>query len=144
MLADTPTVAELSQVMIHATAPAFILGALASFISLVIGRMNGIIERSRMIGAIPDADERRRHLKQDLPRLRRRSVLLHQSIRYAVASAIVTILLICLAFAMAFFGQQHEFGGALLFVIALALFGISLAYLAREVSIGLTEFDHIG
>lgn len=144
MLVETPTVAELSQVMIHATAPAFILGALASFISVIIGRMNGIMERSRMIGAIPEADTRRQHLKADLPRLRRRSALLHRAVLYAVASAIVTIMLICLAFAMAFFGQQHEVGGALLFVIALGFFGAALVYLVREVAIGLTEFDHIG
>ncbi len=102
MLPDTPTVEQLSQVMIHATAPAFILGALASFISLIIGRMNGIIERSRMIGAIPDTDTHRRHLKEDLPRLRRRSYLLHRAIHFAVGSAIVTTLLICLAFATAY------------------------------------------
>jgi hypothetical protein len=144
MITSTPTVEQLSQVMIHATAPAFILGALASFIALIITRMNGIIERSRMIGAIPDTDTHRRHLKQDLPRLRRRSYLLHRAVHFAVGSAIVTTLLICLAFATAFFGWRHEIGGGLLFVVALVLFGTSLIYLAREVSIGLTEFDHIG
>ncbi|MDF2999031.1 MAG: hypothetical protein K0R27_4668 [Xanthobacteraceae bacterium] len=144
MITETPTTEHLAQVMIHATAPAFILGALASFIALIIGRMNGIIERSRMIGAIRETDAARLHLKEDLPRLRRRSYLLHRAIHLSVASAIVTTLLICLAFATAFFGWRHEIGGGLLFVVALLLFGGALVYLAREVSIGLTDFDHMG
>jgi hypothetical protein len=144
MFDTQPTITQLSEVMVTATAPAFILGAIASFISLIIGRMNGIIERSRMISAIPVDSGDRAHLKADLPRLRKRSALLHKAIRFAVASAIVTIVLICLAFFTAFFGVRHEVGGALMFVIALSLFGISLSFLAREVSIGLSEVDHVG
>lgn len=54
MLSDAaPTIAQLSQAMVQATAPAFILGAQASFISLTFSRMNAIIDRSRSIHAIP-------------------------------------------------------------------------------------------
>ena len=142
MLDSVLTLSHLSQVMVHATAPAFMLGALASFISLIIGRMNGVVERSRMIGQIKDDDVERQVLKSDLPRLKNRSRLLQRSIHFAVASSIATIVLIVLAFVFAFLGVRHEVGGGFIFVVALILFGISLGYLAKEVSIGLSDLDH--
>ena len=36
----------LSQVIAHALAPAFLLGAVAGFASILVGRTNGIIDRS--------------------------------------------------------------------------------------------------
>src|SRR5262245_19345674 len=75
MLPTDASLAHLSQVISHATAPTFLLGAVAAFIAVLVGRMNNIIERSRAINAIPDKDPIRGHLKADLPRLRRRARL---------------------------------------------------------------------
>jgi hypothetical protein len=47
VLPATPSVSELSQVITQAIAPAFLLGALAAFISLLILRMNRVIDRSQ-------------------------------------------------------------------------------------------------
>jgi hypothetical protein len=38
--------------------------------------------------------------------------------------------------------MAHEYGVAILFVAALAVFMLSLVYLARETRIALHEFDH--
>ena len=38
-----PDTGQLSQVMVQATAPAFILGAVAGFISILLGRMTSVI-----------------------------------------------------------------------------------------------------
>src|SRR5262249_51568527 len=51
---DTPTSTQLSQVNAQVTAPAFLLGAVAAFISVLISRMNRIIDRSQALNAIGD------------------------------------------------------------------------------------------
>jgi hypothetical protein len=51
-----PDTALLSQVMVQATAPAFILGAVAGFISILPGRMTSVIDRIRSLNEIVDGD----------------------------------------------------------------------------------------
>jgi hypothetical protein len=42
--------------MVQATAPAFILGAVAGFISILLGRMTSVIDRIRSLNEIADGD----------------------------------------------------------------------------------------
>jgi hypothetical protein len=63
MALDTPTVSQLSQVITQVTAPAFLLGAVASFTSVLIARMNRIIDRSKTLNAIGEDEASRTHLK---------------------------------------------------------------------------------
>ena len=142
LMADAPATERLSQVIAHSMAPAFLLGAVAGFVALLMGRMNGIIDRMRTINAIADDDTVRVHLKRDLPRLERRAKLVNQAIYFAVGSAICTTLLLMTAFTAAFFRLRHEPGAGLLFLMALALMCAALVTLAREVRIALSEFDH--
>lgn len=132
----------LAVVISHATAPAFLLGAVSGFVAVLMGRMNGIIDRIRTVNGITDEDEARTHLKADLPRLRRRAGLINVSIYLAVGSAICTTILVIIAFVSALFGLRHEPGAAVMFILALALMGAALIMLAREVRIALTDFDH--
>ena len=50
-----PDTGQLSQVMAQATAPAFILGAVAGFVSILLGRMTSVIDRIRSLNEIADA-----------------------------------------------------------------------------------------
>ena len=133
---------QLAQVITHATAPAFLLGAVSGFVAVLIGRMNGVLDRIRTINAIAAEDDARAHLKADLPRLQRRARLLNRATLLAVSSAICTTLLVVLAFFSAFLGLRHEPGAAVLFVAALLLMGGALLALALEVRIALTAYDH--
>ena len=142
MIPDTPSVSQLSQVIAQAIAPAFILGALAAFISLLILRLNRVVDRSQALNAIGGDDPARVHLKSDLPRLKQRAVLLNRAILYAAISAIFATLLVMVAFVSAFFGIQHERGVAVLFIVTLGFFAASLINLARETRIALHEFDY--
>jgi len=142
MALDTPTVTQLSQVITQVTAPAFLLGAVASFTSVLIARMNRIIDRSQTLNAIGDDDVSRAHLKLDIPRLKRRAVLLNKSILFATFAAITTSVLVVIAFVCAYFNIAHEYGVGALFVLALAFFTASLVNLARETRIALHELDH--
>jgi hypothetical protein len=47
MLFDTATSTQLPQVIAQATAPAFLLGAVAAFISVLISRMNRITDNRK-------------------------------------------------------------------------------------------------
>jgi uncharacterized membrane protein YgcG len=142
VIPDTPSVSQLSQVIAQAIAPAFILGALAAFISLLILRMNRVVDRSQTLNAIGGDEPARVHLKTDLPRLKQRAVLLNRAILYAAISAIFATLLVMVAFVSAFFGIRHERGIAVIFIVTLGFFAASLINLARETRIALHEFDY--
>jgi hypothetical protein len=142
MIADTPSVTQLSQVITQAIAPAFLLGALAAFISVLTLRMNRVVDRSQILNAIDDADKARAPLKADLPRMRQRAILLNNATFFATLSAIFATLLVVVAFVAAFFDIQHERGIAVLFVVTLGFFAAALVNFARETRIALHEFDY--
>jgi hypothetical protein len=142
VITETPTVSQLSQVISQAVAPAFILGALAAFTSVLVLRMNRVVDRSQALNAIGGDDPAKVHLKSDLPRMKRRAALLNNAILFASVSAIFATLLVMVAFVSAFFGIQHERGIAILFIVTLGFFAAALINLARETRIALHEFDY--
>lgn len=141
MQPDFLTADRLAHVISHAVAPAFLLGAVAGFISILTTRMGGIIDRIRTLNAIAEGDTARSTLKADIPRLKRRTKLLNQAVYLSLASGICGTLLIMAAFASAFLGVRHEPFVALLFVISVGLLGMSLYKFARDVKIALHEYD---
>src|SRR6266478_2441976 len=93
VLPDTPSVSQLSHVISQATAPAFLLGALAAFIAVLISRLNRIVDRTIVLNGISDDDTVRLRLKADLPRLMRRAAMLNRAIFWAVIGSIAVTLL---------------------------------------------------
>ncbi|MBV8183319.1 MAG: DUF2721 domain-containing protein, partial [Hyphomicrobiales bacterium] len=118
MLTDLATADQISRVISQATAPAFLLGAVAGFISVLITRMNRLADRSNAIIAISDDDSRWAHLKAVLPRLSRRAKLMNRAIEFALISGIFTTALVIVAFVSAFLKFQHEYGAGVMFVLA--------------------------
>ena len=144
MITETPSVHQLSQVISQAAAPAFLLGALAAFIGVLISRLNRIIDRTIMLNGIADDDTTKSRLKADLPRLVRRAAIVNHAILWAVIGSIAVTVLVIVAFASAFFEVQHERGVAVLFMISLGAFTVSLVDFAREVRMAVSEYDHYG
>lgn len=142
MIPEMPSVSQLSQVISQAAAPAFLLGALAAFIAVLISRFNRIVDRTIVLNAIADNDAAKSRLKADLPRLMRRAAMINRAIFWAVIGSITITLMVIVAFVSAFFQIQHERGVAVLFIISLGAFVVSLVDFAREVRIALSEFDH--
>ena len=142
MLSLAPSLDQLSRIIGSVAAPAFLLGAVAAFISVLISRMNRVIDRSQYLHKVSESDENRSYLKADIPRLKRRAELLNKSVLYATMSAIVTALIVIVAFVSAMLHFAHEYGVGILFVVALAFFLLALVNLARETRIGLHDFDH--
>ncbi|MET0568533.1 MAG: DUF2721 domain-containing protein [Hyphomicrobiaceae bacterium] len=141
MLPTVLTLDQLSLVISQAAAPAFILGAVASFLSVLVSHMNRITDRSRAINAIPDEDPIKAQLKATLPVLRLRADLVNRAIYWAVASGIATCLLMIAAFGSAYFGVRHEPGAAILFTLSLGLFTFSLISFAREVKVAMKHSE---
>jgi hypothetical protein len=144
MLHEMPSVSQLSQVISQAAAPAFLLGALAAFIALLITRLNRIVDRTIALNAIADDDAVKSRLKADLPRLLRRAAMINRAIFWAVTASIAITVMVIVAFVSAFFHIQHERGVALLFLVSLGAFTVALVDFAREVRIALSEYDHYG
>ena len=99
---DTPSVSQLSHVISQAAAPAFLLGALAAFIAVLISRLNRVVDRTIVLNGISDDDTVRLRLKADLPRLMRRAAMLNRAIFWAVIGSIAVTLLVIVAFASPF------------------------------------------
>ena len=136
-----PSIDQLARIIGNVAAPAFLLGAVASFISILISRISHIIERSQYLHSIADDDAAKIYLKADIPRLRRRAALLNRALFYAIVAAILTALIIIVAFVSAFYRVAHEYGVAFLFIAALVTFCVSLVDLARETRIALRDND---
>ena len=141
MMNLAPDTGEIAQLMSQATAPAFVLGAVAGFVSVLLNRMAGVVERIRSLHEIADADDARAHLKADIPRLRRRAKLLNSAAHLALLSGLCTSLLIVVGFGSAFFHLKHEYGSGLLFGAALGLLGGAIYRFGQEVRLGLSEAD---
>jgi hypothetical protein len=137
-----PTIDQLATLFSYAIAPAFFLGAVAAFISLMSDRLGGVVARARMLNAIPDGSERA-HLKVDIERLRRRASLLRNGILLSLCSGICSALLLGIIFASGFFGLHHAYGAGLLFLIANLLLGGALVRFAQDAAMDLNELDYV-
>ena len=71
-----------------------------------------------------------------------RATLVNRTILWAVVGSIAVSVLVIVAFASALFEIQHERGVAVLFMISLSAFTVSLIDFAREVRIAVSELDH--
>jgi cytochrome c biogenesis protein CcdA len=109
---------------------------------VLILRMNRVVDRSQALNAIGGDDPARVHLKSDLPRMKRRAMLLNNAILFASISAVFATLMVIVAFVSAFFSIQHERGIGVLFIVTLGFFTAALINLARETRIALHEFDY--
>jgi Protein of unknown function (DUF2721) len=136
-----PTADHVARVMSQATAPAFVLGAVAAFTSALFGRMTSVIDRIRSLHEIPGEDVTRGHLKSDIARLRRRLDLLRSATQLALASGVSVSLLLLIGFFCAFLDLHHEYGAGALFIVTLGLLGAALFRLGHEVRIGISEAD---
>lgn len=141
LLPVTPSIDQFGRIIGSVAAPAFLLGAVAAFISVVMSRINRVIDRAQYLHGIADGDTSKADLKADIPRLRRRTVLLNRSLFCSVLAAILTALIIVVAFVSAMINAAHEYGVAILFMAALLTFCASLIDLARETRIALHDND---
>jgi hypothetical protein len=135
VLVDTADLSHITSVISQTAAPAFVLGAVAGFLSILISRLERTADRAR--------DFRRSEPQSGRPNgdwlapALRRQDLLYRAIYFAVLCALTTATLVLLSFAAALFEIRHERIVALLFMAALMLFMISLIYFLREIGLAI-------
>jgi hypothetical protein len=130
-------VEELAKIISQAAAPAFLLAAMAGFVSVLIGRLNRIVDRDSAMIVNEDSGPPTAPLKANDAGRRRRAKLLGRALEYAVIAAIFITLLVIVAFASAAVGLNEIYGAALMFVLALSFFAASLVCFWLEVRIAM-------
>jgi hypothetical protein len=140
MTAGGILIEELSQIISQATAPAFLLGAVVALVSVLIGRLNRIVDRGIALVA-ENNNLVLEHPKGGIPSLRRRAKLLGKAIECAVISGVFITFLVIVAFGSAAAGLNQVYGAAATFVLALSFFAASLICLWAEVRIAIGEIS---
>ncbi len=125
----------ISVAITHATAPAFMLGAVAGFVSILNTRLDRIVERGRALRAGSAPGVEAASAAKVGAALTRRAVLLGNAIYFGVLSALATSILLVAAFGAALLGVGHGVIVALMFVAALILLSASLVNLALELRV---------
>ena len=132
-MAGVAGIDHLSAAISHATAPAFMLGAVAGFLSILIGRIERMGDRHRALHSADAALLDPSVKDQIAETFQRRMRLLGRAIYYAVLSGLVTAALLIGAFLAALVGIGHGGIIASLFIVALALLIASLVEFTREI-----------
>lgn len=123
----------LSNAITHATAPAFMLGAVAGFLSILTSRMERVLDRNRALRAGELAGVDPTVAEAISKSFARRIKLLGGAIYFAVLSALVTAMLLIAAFLAALVGIGHGGIVAVMFMAALALLMASLIQFTQEI-----------
>jgi hypothetical protein len=131
---------QLSTMINHAVAPAFMLNGVAAMVAVLVNRISTVTERIRNLREIDEADLVRARLKQEIGELRRRELLLNSALHLAVLAGIGVTLLLLFGFVVAFLGYRHEPGAAVLFIASLCFLAGSLFRFLQD--IGLAQGEH--
>ena len=127
-----PDIETLEHIFQNAIAPAFFLGAVAAFVSLMNSRLGDVNGRIKAAMALLEAEPASADSTVALVLLRRRARLLADGIVLSLAGGVSATLLLAVLFLSQFTGLHHAYGAAFLFVIAILLLGFALFRFAQE------------
>jgi Protein of unknown function (DUF2721) len=134
---SAPFLDHFNTAMSHATAPAFMLGAVGAFLNVLVNRFERVVDRFRVLRAASPATP-----AEILALVSQRLVLLNRGIYFAALSGLCTAALLIVLFACALLDISHRSGVAAMFVLALILLMASIVDLVRDVRLNL-ETMHV-
>ncbi len=126
-----------SEVIQQSVAPAFLLGAVASFLSVLNLKYNRLIDQRNAINAL-EADP---VLLERRVVFTRRARLLQRATILAIVSAATAAALIVISFAYALFDITEQRGLPALFTISLVFLGVAFVEFGREVLTSRSDFQ---
>lgn len=135
------SVEHLSQLISHVVAPAFLLGAVGSFISLLHDRLLGVVGRVRDLGKGNDPEFSTEDRRNIIARLRRRAALLNVAIFFGLMSGFAALILIITAFGAALMEIHHVWIAAVLFIAAAVFLLCAVVAFAIDVKMAFTGHD---
>jgi hypothetical protein len=143
VLFNTPSVVQLATIIGQTIVPAFLLGAMASFLSVLTGRLGRIADRLILVGTLDDLNPTNAKLKRHIPTLQRRAALIHRAISFTIFSAICIASMVILSFGSVLANFSHERGVAALFIIALTALIVALIDFMRETILARHEISDL-
>src|SRR5512135_1073100 len=135
MLEELLRADRLSQVIDHTTAPAFLLGAVAGFLAIMLNRVENL---ARL------ADNGKPHHKYDPLLIKRRVRLLQWAVFFSLCAAIAATVLVIAAFSFAFLNRPHVYGVGTLFLVSFTLLTVALGLFAQEIWLAIKDKERIG
>lgn len=135
MLEELLRADRLSQVIDHTTAPAFLLGAVAGFLAIMLARVENLTQR---------IDDGKVHTVHSLAQVKRRIRLLHWAVFFAICAALAATVLVIAAFGFAFLNRPHVYGAGSLFLVSFTLLTVALGLFAQEIRLAIKDNERIG
>lgn len=136
-----PDIDRLTQIFSNAIAPAFFLGAVAAFVSLMMSRLAAVNEGIKATKALPEQDCAAVGSSMSVGPLTRRARLLSDGILLSLGAGVCATLLLAVLFTSQFLGLKHVYGGGILFFVATLLLGVALFRFAQEAWHARRELD---
>jgi len=136
-------VSEITRVIQLSVAPAFLLVALGTLITIVSTRLNRIVDRRRLLQErLRESREDHEDIMRELDLLSHRSNLIYASILSAVSGALLICLVVAGAFLGALFTIELAKLVASLFVTAMIAKIVAWGFFLREVYIAVSTGTH--
>lgn len=136
-----PSLDKLTTIFANATAPAFFLGAVAAFASLMTSRLTAVNNSIKELKVLAEGELDAARGSAALLLLVRRARLLNAGIISSLCSGIFSTLILAVLFASQFFNLSHGLGAGLLFLIATLLLGFALFRFAQEAWLARGELE---
>lgn len=141
MALEPGSVEHLSQLISHVVAPAFLLGAVGSFVSLLHDRLLAVVGRVRDLGKGGDPDFSPEQRDEIIRRLRRRATLLNIAIFFGLLAGLAALVLIIATFGAALLEIHHVWIAAVLFIAAAVFLLCSVITFGIDVKMAITGHD---
>jgi hypothetical protein len=144
VLAHTPDLRYLAQIIQLAVAPVFLFAGLGAFLNVCVGRLARIIDRTRMLEPmiLGSRGEEHDRLVGEMRLLDRRIRVVNRAIFATVLAAILISTVVVLLFAGFLSGFRFGTAIALLFIAAMISTGIGFVIFLHETRLG-TQAVHV-
>jgi amino acid transporter len=138
---DPPPLSDLLRLIQLAIAPVFLLAGIGSILNVIAGRLNRVVDRSRLVArwhGETEGDEHARHVGE-LRLIDRRITLASNAIFLCVASAVIVCMLVTLLFVAELLRANLMNAIAVLFVLAMALLACGLILFLIETRVAVAS-----
>ena len=138
LIAPSPELTHLAQIIQLAVAPVFLLAGVGAFLNVCAGRLSRIVDRARGLEPQILASRGSQHdrLIAELRVLDRRMALVSRAIFLSVLSALLICAVVVLLFAASLTGAHFGTAVALLFIGSMIAIGAAFAIFLVETRIG--------
>jgi ABC-type antimicrobial peptide transport system permease subunit len=148
VIAVAPAVSDIAHTIALSVAPVFLLAGIGSIMNVIAGRLNRVVDRSRLLESLhggSSGEEHERHV-WELRLLDRRISLASNAIFLCVASAVAVCAVVTLLFIAELAKLKYGNSVSLLFILAMVLLaaGLILFLIETRVAVqGIRVREHL-